>query len=695
MRNSMVRLLAAFLIAWGGLAPSFAAGPSSPVSQLTIPVGPSSGRPAPKAGTVAPYFDTTLGKLILGNGTGFTDAAGSAIAAYTPTLRGVNLSGAESIGNANAFPAQAAIDYFVAKGATVVRIPFSMERLIPVPSGPVYATYANYLDSIVNYALSKGLYVILDPHNFMRFQVGATITDDNPISGGTTAIIGQDPAYTNQNFADFHTAVVTRYNHPRIIYGLNNEPHDQDDAKLLASNNAAIAAIRAAGRSNFILVNGNDYGTAAWGVGKPNRTYMPQIVDPLNYWGVDQHHYLDAGAAGVTATIDPNYMDALTSYTTFARSAGLRTFLGEIGGGAPVDNLKGLSDVLAHVAANSDVYLGFTAWTAVKYQDSAILQLLPTELTTIGPSAALPSSVTDRAQTKVIAPFWNATPLAPAVVAPAAISGTAAVGGTLKVQAAFSGYPAPSLTYQVTRGGSQVAATQNYGPVGADQGATLTMSITATNASGSVTTSATVAVASAPVSVTWDPSAKKASILLSNNNLTAGINVSPNDDPDANWPLVRSTGAGHSTGKYYWQFSPNNSNGLLSAGLIPSTYNITATDTKRLSNLPYSVSINADGSIYGDNNSELGYWNSATWAAGNFIGVAVDIDNRLVWIRNGSGLWNNNASANPATGVGGITFHGTAGLVYHLAASPYYYNVTLNSGGSAYAAAAPSGFSNW
>ena len=679
------------------------AGPSggAPALAPKIPLGPSSDRPALQSGAVVPYFDTTLGKLILGVAGGFIDAAGNAIAAYAPVLRGLNLSGAEAVGNANAFPPQAAVDYFVAKGASVIRIPYSMERLIPVPSGGVYATYANYLDSIVNYALGKGLYVILDPHNYMRFCIGATIPDDDYISGGTTVIIGQDPAYTNQNFADFHTVVATRYPHKRIIYGLNNEPHDLDDAKLLASHNAAIAAIRAAGRTNLILVNGNDYGTAAWGAGKPNRTYMPQIVDSGNNWAVDQHHYLDASAAGITTTIDPNYMDGLTSYTTFARSAGLRTFLGEIGGGVQADNLKGLSDVLAHIAANGDVYLGFTAWTAIKYQDTgpgSIFNLLPTELTTIGPSAALPSSVTDRAQTKVIAPFWNATPLAPAVVAAAAISGTAAVGGTLKVQAAFSGYPAPALTYQWSRNGSPIsgATAQSYAPVSADQGTTLIAAVTATNASNSASSAAAgVSVSSTATTVTWDPSAKKASILLSNNNLTAGINGSPNDDPDANWPLVRSTGAGHSTGKYYWQFSPNNTNGLLSAGLIPATYNITAADTKRLSNLPYSVSINSDGSIYGDNNSELGYWASSTWAINDKIGVAVDLDNRLLWVRNGSGLWNNNASANPATGVGGIAFHGTAGLVYHLCASPYYYAVTLNSGGSAYAATAPSGFGNW
>lgn len=45
----------------------------------------------------------------------------------------------------------------------------------------------------------------------------------------------------------------------------------------------------------------------------------------------------------------------------------------------------------------------------------------------------------------------------------------------------------------------------------------------------------------------------------------------------------------------------------------------------------------------------------ATWAATNRLCFAVDIDNELIWMRVGSGNWNNSGSADPATGVGGLT----------------------------------------
>ena len=76
--------------------------------------------------------------------------------------------------------------------------------------------------------------------------------------------------------------------------------------------------------------------------------------------------------------------------------------------------------------------------------------------------------------------------------------------------------------------------------------------------------------------------------------------------------------------------------------------------------------------------------------------VAVDLDARLIWFRTGaSGNWNNNASFNPATGIGGVavpagtmvpfvTFGGSGG-----AANNVY---TANFGASSFVGAVPVGF---
>jgi hypothetical protein len=84
---------------------------------------------------------------------------------------------------------------------------------------------------------------------------------------------------------------------------------------------------------------------------------------------------------------------------------------------------------------------------------------------------------------------------------------------------------------------------------------------------------------------------------------------------------------------------------------------------------------------------------------GYVIGVAVDLDARLIWFRKDSGNWNGDSLANPVTGVGGISF--TAAISYApivsfggaagLAGDAF----TANFGATSYANAAPSGFGNW
>src|SRR4029077_13475902 len=59
--------------------------------------------------------------------------------------------------------------------------------------------------------------------------------------------------------------------------------------------------------------------------------------------------------------------------------------------------------------------------------------------------------------------------------------------------------------------------------------------------------------------------------------------------------------------------------------------------------------------------------------SGDVIGVAVDFTNHLAWFRRNSGNWNNDGTANPATGVGGIT----------IAAGSYAPTVGFGAGGSA------------
>lgn len=83
------------------------------------------------------------------------------------------------------------------------------------------------------------------------------------------------------------------------------------------------------------------------------------------------------------------------------------------------------------------------------------------------------------------------------------------------------------------------------------------------------------------------------------------------------------------------------------------------------------------------------------WAAGDTIGVALDLDNAKVWFRKNGGLWNGNAGHDPETNSGGIDLSSIAGHPWFLyaGANPTSESVfSANFGDAAFDDPAPSGF---
>ena len=90
------------------------------------------------------------------------------------------------------------------------------------------------------------------------------------------------------------------------------------------------------------------------------------------------------------------------------------------------------------------------------------------------------------------------------------------------------------------------------------------------------------------------------------------------------------------------------------------------------------------------------------FTTGQVAGIAIDFANKLLWVRNGAGNYNNAATANPSTGVGGISFasitptpstgYALAGFAGSATGNPTGASLTTNFGSSAFANAAPAGF---
>gem|GEM_PF-1368037 len=243
--------------------------------------------------------------------------------------------------------------YFLNKGMNTFRLPFRWERLQPKRNAAFDAAEMARLTTTVNHLTASGATVLLDPHNYARYG---------------TDLIGS-AAVPAADFADLWSRLSTAFQaNPRVIFGLMNEPHDMPTEQWVTAANGAIAAIRKAGASNLILVPGNGWtGASSWTqnwYGTTNATAMLNIKDPGNNFAFEAHQYLDPDGGGnsptcVSATVGS---ERLAGFTAWLRANHVRGLIGEFGTGSDPTCLAALDDMLKHVEANQDVYLGWTYW---------------------------------------------------------------------------------------------------------------------------------------------------------------------------------------------------------------------------------------------------------------------------------------------------------------------------------------------
>jgi endoglucanase len=353
----------------------------------------------------------------------FTAAAVLAAAAVTWPLgraqilyTGVNLSGAEfgagnlpgTFGTDYTYPTNAEVDYYVAKGMNTFRLPIRWERLQPTANAPLNAAELNRLNAFVSYATSKGANVIIDPHNFARYY-----PPSSNIESSSANIVGSS-AVPNSQFADFWSRLAAVYSgNSKVIFNLMNEPNAMPTEQWASAANAGIAAIRAAGANNLILVPGNGFtGAASWTsnfYGTPNATAMLNIVDSKNNFAFDVHQYLDPDSSGTSSTItnnDPTIgAQRLTAFTQWLHANNRRGFLGEfavagstIGSGPTQIGDETLQNMLGYVRSNSDVWLGWTWWGGGPWWPSNYMFLLD------------PAGGQDKPQMAVLQPYFATVP---------------------------------------------------------------------------------------------------------------------------------------------------------------------------------------------------------------------------------------------------------------------------------------------
>jgi endoglucanase len=201
---------------------------------------------------------------------------------------GVNYAGAEfgggnlpgTINQDYRYPSDSGTDYFLNKGLKTFRLPFKMERIVTRDGDNVAfrntADITN-IDAFVNKVTAAGGTVILDPHNYARFN-GAKIGE---------------AGFPIEFFKNFWVLLANRYkSNPRVIFGIMNEPHGVGSPFWRSVCDVVVPAIRATGATNLILVPGDDWSGAHSWVSGGNAAAFEGFQD-FNF-AFEVHQYLDS-----------------------------------------------------------------------------------------------------------------------------------------------------------------------------------------------------------------------------------------------------------------------------------------------------------------------------------------------------------------------------------------------------------------
>ena len=297
-----------------------------------------------------------------------------------PNLRGVNVVAGEVAwkgenvpvvsGTHYQFLKPADIDYLVSKKINFIRLVISWEYLQPNLNTDFPDTeYNRKLTETVEYATSRGLFVLVEPHgaadaNFWRYK-------GNPIGSSAVPITA---------FADFWKRMAWKFgNNWRVSYGLGNEPHSMDTATVYQAQQAAIDAIRKTTSRQMIFAELNHFShiytlNEKWtdASGKmTNAQGMLTLKDPLNNLVFEIHEYFGVpGGTGSNSTIESEtiMVERLKIGVQFARQHGLKLHLGEFAADSSNPMApKAVKNVLEYINQNTDIIIGWSWWAAGDY----------------------------------------------------------------------------------------------------------------------------------------------------------------------------------------------------------------------------------------------------------------------------------------------------------------------------------------
>ncbi|HEY9856109.1 MAG TPA: cellulase family glycosylhydrolase [Stenomitos sp.] len=237
--------------------------------------------------------------------------------------RGVNLAGGEFYMNSQpdsipgvygtdyVYPAPKALDYYKSKGLTLIRLPFLWERTQRTLFGELDAAELSRLDGVVAAIQSRGMHVVLEPHNrahrYIRVPgaTGITMAAFHPIGS---------PEVPTAAFSDFWKKMAAHYKGNQAVYAvsLTDEPHDMQGLWPAAAQ-AGMDGVRAADPDRLVLVGGDGWSNAgSWD--KANRDL--DVKDPQGRFMYEASIFFDADSTGRYVSSKDASGKTVSSYDT-------------------------------------------------------------------------------------------------------------------------------------------------------------------------------------------------------------------------------------------------------------------------------------------------------------------------------------------------------------------------------------------
>lgn len=279
----------------------------------------------------------------------------SPAAAAPVWLTGVNLSGGELNPDKSrlhfdyTYPTAEELRYFTGRGFKAFRVPVVASRLLGQTGSGVTPDWATLM-GLIAVAGAADATIILDVHQY---------------GGMPSGLVGRDPSATREFAAAWGTIAGRLKDKPNVVFGLMNEPNKQSPAEWRAGAEAGLAAIRAAGARQLVLVPGTGWDGAHSWVANGNGAALADLHDPAGNMAFEVHQYLDGDNSGTHAEAVPGAgASRLAAFTQWARAHHATGFLGEFGFAGTAEGLAEGQALLAHMEANRDVWRGWTYWAA-------------------------------------------------------------------------------------------------------------------------------------------------------------------------------------------------------------------------------------------------------------------------------------------------------------------------------------------